>query len=282
MARKKFNHLFSKLFKSLKHKKTQGIILGLIIVGVLATSLIARYTAAINKNGFIHCLKFQISHSAPDAFECGNHYFDVYGPEDYDVTKAEYYFGLAISIDPTLPDEWHQYARTAFLRGDFSTALERINMQFKMRGDELMASYYIRGLIEAYSKNYPAAEKDFLSYLKSDRNNWAANNDLAWVYFAQGKYIEVVQRIHGIATTAASPNPWLLTMDAMALYNLGNTKDAYKELLQARAAVATLTDADWSRAYPGNDPAIAGVGLAAFHQTIEDDIALVENASKPN
>jgi tetratricopeptide (TPR) repeat protein len=238
---------------------------------------VSLYSNAIYKNGFIYCVKFQFTHSAQDAFECGNHYFGIYGPSGYDVARAEYYFGRATNIDPTLPNEWHQYARTAFLRGDFVAALARINMQFKMRGDELMASYYIRGLIEGYAKDYAAAEKDFKHFLEWDRNNWAARNDLAWIYFAEGKYKEVVTLLHGFATTSKPPNPWLLTTDAMALYNLGDTKDAHTELIQARATAATLTEEDWIHAYPGNDPAIAGKGLAAFRQTIEDDIALVEN-----
>lgn len=236
------------------------------------------YIPSIYKNGYVYCIKFYITESAENAFQCGNHYFDVFGPSDYNVTKAEYYFGRAVAIDPTLPDVWHQYARTAFLQGNFTAALERINMQFKMRGDELMASYYIRGLIEGYSHDYSDAEKDFKHFLTWDRNNWAANNDLAWVYFAQGKYKEVVGQLHGFATTAA-PNPWVLTMDAMSLYNLGDKKTAYTELLKARDAVSTLTEADWVHAYPGNDPAVAGKGLAAFRKTIEDDIALVENSN---
>jgi tetratricopeptide (TPR) repeat protein len=256
-------------------KHRQGVaILGTALL--LTGAALSLYIPSIYKNGYIYCIKFYITSSAEDAFQCGNHYFDVFGPSDYNATKAEYYFGRATEIDPTLPDEWHQYARTAFLRGDFAAALYRINKQFEMRGDELMASYYIRGLIEGYSYDYSDAEKDFLKFLQWDRGNWAANNDLAWVYFAQGKYAQVTKLIHGFATTAKPANPWLLTTDAMSLYNLGDSTGAYKELLAARDAAATLTDADWIHSYPGNDPAVAGVGLDAFRKTIDDDIALVE------
>jgi tetratricopeptide (TPR) repeat protein len=198
----------------------------------------------------------------------------VYGPSGYDVSKAEYYFGKAVEIDPKTPDAWHQYARTAFLRGNYQTALERINMQFKERGDELMASYYIRGLIEGYSKDYSAAEKDFLKFIEWSPNNWAANNDLAWVYFAEGKFKEAkAQTEKGLL---GNPNnAWLLVTHGMSAYNLGDKRQAIEDLLKARDAAKNLTEANWSRAYPGNDPQIAGEGLAAFKRAIENDLTLV-------
>lgn len=229
------------------------------------------------RTGYIYCIKFEFSRTAENAFQCGNHYFGVYGSSGYNVIKAEDYFGRAVALDETLPDAWHQYARAAFLRGDYAVAMYRINKQFEMRGDELMASYYIRGLIEGYSKDYVHAEQDFKKYIESDRNNWAARNDLAWIYFVQGKYKDIVALIHGFANTSGTPNPWLLTMDAMALYNLGDSKTALAELYKARDAAAKLTGRDWIHAYPGNDPAIATKGLAGFRQTIEDNIVLVEN-----
>ncbi len=70
-------------------------------------------------------------------------------------------------------------------------------------------------------------------------------------------------------------NAWLLTMHAMSLYNLGQPEKAYTELLEAKKSVAKLSDADWIRSYPGNDPAIASAGLLAFRQTIEKNIELV-------
>jgi tetratricopeptide (TPR) repeat protein len=227
-----------------------------------------------HQNKFIECLQFQVIPSAPAAFECGNHYFGVYGSSGYDVSKAEYYFGKAVEIDPNTPDAWHQYARTAFLRGDFQTALYRINKQFEERGDELMASYYIRGLIEGYAKDYAAAENDFLKFLMWSPYNWAANNDLAWIYFAQGKFKEAKEQTE--KGLAASPdNVWLLVTHGMSSYNLGDKRQAVEDLLKARDFVKKLTEATWSRAYPGNDPRVAGEGLAAFRQAIEDDLTLV-------
>lgn len=174
------------------------------------------------------------------------------------------------------PDAWHQYARIAFLRGDFQLALHRINKQFEMRGDELMASYYIRGLILGYAGRYKEAESDFEKFLEWDPTNWAANNDLAWIYFSQGKFKETEERAAiGLAHNQA--NPWLLVMHAMALYNLGDAAQALEELSRAKREAAMLTEEEWIRAYPGNDPRIAGKGLAEFKATIEKNLALVHS-----
>jgi tetratricopeptide (TPR) repeat protein len=205
----------------------------------------------------------------------GNQFFGGHLP--YNLVVADGLYVTALALDSNVPDAWHQRARIAFLHGDFDVALKRINTQIALHGDSFMASYYIRGLIYGYARNFPAAEEDFTHFLTWDRYNWAANNDLAWIYFKQGKYNEVVQRIHGLATTAKPPNPWLLTMDAMSLYNLGDTQTAHKELLEARAAAALLTQADWVHAYPGNDPGIAAAGLASFRSAIEENLVLVEN-----
>lgn len=223
---------------------------------------------------FSQCIVFALARTAQSAFLCGNYHFAVYGPIGYDVEKAEYYFGQAVEIDPKTPDAWHQYARIAFLRGDFAQALYRINRQFEERGEELMASYYIRGLIEGYAKDYPSAERDFKKFLEWSPQNWAASNDLAWIYFAQGKFKEAAEQV--APNLAYNPdNPWLWATHAMSVYNLGDKETARTELLRAQELVNTLTEAEWSRAYPGNDPKIAGKGLAAFKKAIADNLLLV-------
>ena len=265
-----------RIFKQYKKKKQQVAIFILCAAILLAGAYWG--ISAMYKNGFARCVEFQITHSATAAFVCGNHYFGVYGSSNYDIQKAEYYFGKAIEIDPNTPDAWHQYARIAFLHGNFTDALYRINMQFKMRGDELMASYYIRGLIEGYAKQYPAAEQDFLKFLEWDPDNWAANNDLAWIYFSQGKFKDSAERSEfGLKHNPYSP--WLLVMHAMSVYNLGDSETAKDELKRARDIAEGLREEDWIRAYPGNDQLVAAEGLASFRKTIADNILLVENNS---
>ncbi len=211
---------------------------------------------------------------APSLVQAGDWFFSE--GFSYNVVIADRLYYVAILVDPNVVDAWHQRARIAFLRGDFAVALIAINQQIALHGDSFMASYYIRGLINGYRKEYEAAEADFERFVAWDPTNWAANNDLAWIYFAEGKFVEAKHQAEfGLVHNTA--NPWLLTTHAMAVYNLGNPMVAAVELAQAREAVANLTVYQWMRAYPGNDPALAQEGLAAFRATIDSDLSLVHS-----
>lgn len=202
----------------------------------------------------------------------GNQFFG--GRLPYNLNVADGLYRAALSIDNEVPDAWHQRARVAFLKGDFNTALERINTQLALHGDSFMASYYIRGLVYGYMHAYAPAEKDFLHFLEWSPHSWAANNDLAWVYFAQGKFQQAKERAT-VGLEGDPYNPWLLMTRGMSLYNLGDARGAQKDLELARDAAAGLPDSAWTHAYPGNDPSIAPQGLDAFRRTIDADLELV-------
>ena len=208
----------------------------------------------------------------------GNFFFGGGASHVYNLSTANSFYEAALFLDPNISDAWHQRARIAFLKGYFKSAETMINTQIAIHGDSFMASYYIRGLIYGYEKKYNQAEKDFSKFLTWDPTNWAANNDLAWIYFAEGKYKEsAAQAENGMKYNAG--NPWLLTMHAMAIYNLGEGAQAEKELLEAKSKAATLTEAEWVHSYPGNDPKIASQGLASFRETIDKDLELVHSGA---
>ena len=206
-------------------------------------------------------------------FELGNHYFNVSGSGAYDLVKAEKHFERALAIDKNIPDAWHQLARIDFLRGNFPEAILKINKQIEIHGDSFMASYYMRGLISGYAGNFKQAEADFKKFLSWSKTNWAAHNDLAWVYFKLGEYkkVEMIAR-EGLAYS--KNNPWLLTSLGASLLNQGRKSEAKKIFESARIAAAILTEKDWSRAYPGNNPDIALKGLEEMKKTIEYNLEL--------
>ncbi len=208
--------------------------------------------------------------------EIGNYYFNVYGDDVYDLKKAEKYFKKAIQIDPQVPDAWHQLARIDFLHGDFDSALYKINKQIEIHGDNFMASYYIRGLIHGFRKESEMAESDFLMFLEWDPINWAARNDLAWVYFEQARYEDTfVVAERGIEYFPN--NPWLLNIAGASLLNLERYKEAEIFLSHAFLQAEQLTNRDWEKAYPGNDPRIASQGLAEMKEAIKRNLSLVVN-----
>lgn len=207
------------------------------------------------------------------AIEIGNFYFNVYGDGVYDLEKAGHYFERALALDPRVPDAWHQLARIDFLNGKFDDALYKINKQIDLHEDSFMASYYIRGLIYGYRKEFKKAEEDFLVFLEWSPRNWAAHNDLAWIYFQNEEYqktADMAQR--GLAYTPN--NAWLLNMKGIALLNL-EEKDTARSLFgRALSEAKLLTPADWELAYPGNDPRVAKQGLAEIITAIEFNLRL--------
>lgn len=217
---------------------------------------------------------FLYSGNAPLLLQIGNHYFNTDGEGAYDLMRAEYYFTKALAADSSVPDAWHQLARIDFLRGNFVTARSKIDTQIALHGDSLMSSYYIRGLIAGFQKDYGQAEKDFKRFLVWDPKNWAAHNDLAWIYFEQGKFEEAADIAHD-GLRYGPQNPWLLTARGVALMNLGNKPEALALLSSARYYAHNLTADNWERAYPGNDPAIASFALREMQKSIAHNLALI-------
>lgn len=208
------------------------------------------------------------------SLRAGNYYFNVYGDGVYDLDKAQKYFNLALKIYPKVPDAWHQLARIDFLRGDYAAALQKINKQIEIHGDNFMASYYIRGLIYGYAGRLDEAEKDFLKFLEWDSKNWAAHNDLAWIYFQKGDY-DSARTIAQKGLVFAPANPWLLTIYGASLINLEQKEEARIALEQALNEALKLTEKDWHRAYPGNDPRIAGRGIKEMISAIQFNLGLI-------
>lgn len=208
------------------------------------------------------------------ALEIGNYYFNTNGDGQYDLKKASYYFMRALAMDPHVPDAWHQLSRIDFLRGHFPDALIKINTQIELHGNSLMASYYIRGLIYGFLGNTSAAEKDFKIFLSWDTKNWAAHNDLAWIYFSKGNYrnAETIAR-QGLAFNPR--NTWLLTSLGVALLNEGKKEEAHTVLADALKESEKLTPSDWHRAYPGNDPLLGDTGLQKMREVIKRNLLLV-------
>ena len=208
------------------------------------------------------------------ALKIGNYYFNVYQDGVYDLKKAETYFNKALEIDQKTPDAWHQLARIDFLKGDFPSALEKINKQIEIHGDSFMASFYIRGLIEGYAGDLDGAEKDFKKFLSWDPKNWAAYNDLAWIYFKNGDY-KNTEKMAEAGLKIAPQNPWLLNTLGVSLLNQNQKKEAKKYLIQAKTNADLLKESDWHKAYPGNDPKSAQRGLESMKKTIQLNLSLL-------
>ncbi|HEV3245027.1 MAG TPA: hypothetical protein VG102_01580 [Candidatus Paceibacterota bacterium] len=213
-------------------------------------------------------LEYALHPSPALAYEIGARHFDGTNPAEYDIDRATYFFQLAAEQDPTYPYLYHELARISFLKGNYAHALAQINFQISMHGDSEPNSYYERALIEAYMGDYADAGRDYQYFLKFDPNGWAGLNDYAWVLLKTGRphdALDITQQ--GVARFP--DNPWLLNTNSIALYEVGDIKDAKTQVQAAETAVANITQAQWLQAYPGNDPSIAAEGIAALKHAID-------------
>lgn len=210
-------------------------------------------------------------------FVYGEEHFDASNPKAYNIQLAEYFFRKAQASGANIPYLYHELARVDFLNGRLDQALVEINLQIENEGDNTPSSYYVRGLIEGYMGQYDAAADDYAHFLQFQPNNWAAENDDAWVLLKAGRYQEALQ-VTDAGLKNYSENAWLLNSNATALYELGEYQQALAVEQKAVTAVGYLTPQEWSVAYPGNDPAIAQEGLATFKQSVADNIHTIESA----
>ena len=214
---------------------------------------------------------WDLSPSAERAFAYGERHFNGQDKAAYDVDRAEYFFREAVKLDPSLVYVHHELARIHFLRGHFWDAMAQINTQIEEHGDDTPNSYYVRGLIEGYMGNYADSARDYEHFLKFDPRNWAGINDYAWVLLKAGRAKDAkVATDEGLKYFP--DNPWLLNSSAIALYEMGKLKEADVQVKKAWTAVQKVKEPEWLRSYPGNDPAIAGQGIATFRKSVQENM----------
>ncbi|OGF78250.1 hypothetical protein A3F23_02355 [Candidatus Giovannonibacteria bacterium RIFCSPHIGHO2_12_FULL_43_15] len=205
------------------------------------------------------------------ALEIGNHYFN--GAGGYDLEKSERAFKKAVQIDSKILWGHYQLARIYLVRGERIKALSEINKELDANPENLRA-LYIRALINSYNGNFNSAEKDFRNFVSWAPKEWAGHNDLAWVLLKQGKYQEAEDALE-IAfqdVYKSEENSWLWNSLGVAELNLRKYKTAEASFRKARELAETITLEEWSRAYPGNNPAESEKGFSDFKRAIEENL----------
>lgn len=213
----------------------------------------------------------------------GDYYFN-HGPDadgTYDLVQARAYYEKALRESPQGNNwTWYQLGRIDFLEGKFDGALYKFGKQIEYFGNDLPAVYYMVALTHGYrartwgrEEDWLLAAENFQRYLEFDPTSPWARTDLAWVYFAQGRYEDMKEPLQvGLETNP--DNPWLLNMYGLALLNTGEREEAKSYLEKAKAAAQRLTAEEWGRSYPGNDPAAWRRGLEEFRAAIQKNLNL--------
>jgi tetratricopeptide (TPR) repeat protein len=253
-------------------RKTWHITLAAVVV-LLLFSIFFRQRL---RDGY-ELLSLRFFPSADRAYQYGDEHFSAKDPELYDTQIAAEFFRIAVQLDPKYPYVNHELARLEFLHGNFDMALAYINQQIAIFGTSTPNSYYVRGLIEGYAGDYAAAVRDYGYYLSVDPNNWATANDYAWVLLKAKREKDAAQ-VTGDALKIHPGNAWLLSTRAIALFEMGDMKEALNTAKEAQAAASNITESQWLVAYPGNDPRVAREGITTLQTSISDNIHKIEAA----
>lgn len=204
------------------------------------------------------------------ALEIGNYHFGIGA---YDLTTAERAYRRALAIDPGIFWGHYQLARVLFLRGEHDEALQEANRELEANPENLR-TLYVRALIQAARGDLAAAEDDFRRFVLWAPREWAGYNDLAWILSKRGRHAEARATIlRALAEVPdAGSNPWLWNALGVARLNLGKHEEAAAAFERAQQLAEELTEDDWHMAYPGNDPAGAASGIAAFRAAVAENL----------
>jgi len=203
----------------------------------------------------------------------GNYYFNGGA---YDLARARRAYEKALRVDSKILWGNYQLGRIYFVEGDFAKALEEINKELEANPENLR-SLYVRGLIYGYrgqAGDLAKAEEDFQVFTMWSPSEWAGYNDLAWILAKAGKYEEskkaVLRAFENVPD--GKENPWLWNSLGVALLNLGKISEAKTAFENALRYSEGVTEIEWRKAYPGNNPASAGEGPQAFRNAIEENL----------
>lgn len=226
------------------------------------------------------------SNMAPEGlndFDFGQYYFNhgPYADGTYNLTEARRYFEKALSEKPKgYPMAWYQLGRIDFLEGKFNDAIYKFNMQRAYFGDGVPSVHYMLGLTYGYKArrdndaySWTKAAEGFQTYLEFTQYSPWARVDLAWVYFSQGRFDDMLPILKD-GLLYHRDNPWLHNMYGLALLNTGRKEEAQAHFELALELASYLTPEDWGMSYPGNDPKLWGDGLKEFRRLIESNLAL--------
>lgn len=208
------------------------------------------------------------------AIQIGNYYFNgTIGRSEYNLDRAEKSFKKALEIKEGILWGHYQLARIYFMKGDFNGAMEEVNKELKYNPENLR-SLYVRGLIFGYRGNLNNAEADFKRFTEWAPTEWAGYNDLAWILSKEKKYKEAKEAIVKAQknTADADKNPWLWNALGVAQLNLKKYSDSKKSFEKALDLAKKLTENDWAKSYPGNNPSDAKNGLSAFLGAIGENL----------
>lgn len=196
-------------------------------------------------------------------------------PSLYNVQLAQFFYARAADpkIGMSYPFAYHQLSRTYFIQGNLPDALDLAYKELEMY-PEHEATYYIIGLTLGFLNREEEAIDAFSKFIAFKPESWAARNDKAWLQFRIGDFEGALLTIEPMASNTS--NPWVQNTYGTLLMNHKEYQRAEVAFMNARERVSVMTEDEWGRAYPGNDPRVYSVGLQAMKTSIDNNLVLLQ------
>ncbi len=258
------------------------------IAGVTYFFLMERGDSALYKENY-DAVNISDTATTEELFQKGEYYFnhddDPAGP--YDIKEARRYYEATIRKDPqAIGAAWYQLGRIDFIEGKFNAALYKFEKleEYFPESESNINPNYMAGLVYGYQArrtkdqaDWDAAEAAFVDYIEYEPYAPWPRVDLAWIYFAQGKF-EEMKPVLGEGLVYDGDNAWLHNMYGLAMLNTGEKAIAQEHFGFAATLAEALTPEDWGQSYPGNNPADWEQGLEEFKIAIQrnQNLAAVE------
>lgn len=219
---------------------------------------------------------------APASFALGNVFFGG-KPSLYNLPLAQFLFLRAAYpyVGETPPHyAHHQLSRTYFIKGELKQAADEAERELAIYPDDTR-TYYVLGLTYGFMNREEDAIVAFSKYIQIYPWSWPARNDKAWLQFRIGDINGALETIEPIAQYFRY-TVWVQNTYCALLINKNRYEDAELACQYAKEAADKMTEADWGRSYPGNDPRIYGTGLRAMKMSIEQNMMLIrQNLEMP-
>lgn len=141
----------------------------------------------------------------------------------------------------------YRAAYRAWVRGDYTTALDLINRSIAARPD-FWQSYQLRALIHLMNMAFAAAERDARAALERKPNAHPVYNTLGQIYLAQNRFAEAEEAF--AAALALTPGYALYNYHlGLSRYRLGQHRAAAEALAAATQGTLPLAEYDLQACY---------------------------------
>lgn len=220
---------------------------------------------------------FIFSFIKKSGLEKGNIFFGGHSSL-YNIRLAQFFYENQLDKDIEKNKTSEQYlnyqlGRVHFIKGDLYKSLEYLKAEEVLHPNNKRV-HYMQGLTYGYLHLEELAIEEFAKFIEWKPESWAARNDKAWLEFRLGKIDDALKTIEPVVHL--TDNAWVQNTYGTLLMNKKRYVEAKQAYNYAKIAADTLTEKEWGKVYPGNDPRVYAAGLKGTRLSIDNNLKLLE------